>query len=78
MINPMVVVIDYTNFRGERALRTITPADIDFFSNEWHPEPQWLLIAFDHEKQADRTFAMKDIHAWMPVEVLPEHSPDIE
>lgn len=56
--------IDYTNYRGERALRRIWPRGISFGTTEYHPEPQWLLLAFDLEKQADRHFAMKDIHAW--------------
>jgi predicted DNA-binding transcriptional regulator YafY len=58
------VVIRYTNYRGETSDRKIVPKSIRFASTEWHPEPQWLLDAFDLEKQADRSFAMKDIHQW--------------
>jgi hypothetical protein len=60
------VTIDYTNYRGERGLRRILPLDIKFGSNEWHPEPQWLLIAIDEDKKAERIFALKDIHSWTP------------
>ena len=37
------VKICYTNYRGETAIREITPKTIHFGSTEWHPEPQWLL-----------------------------------
>jgi predicted DNA-binding transcriptional regulator YafY len=58
------VVIDYTNYRGVRSIRTIIPEAIAFTQNEWHPEPQWLLAAWDVEKEKSRTFAVKDIHSW--------------
>jgi hypothetical protein len=35
-----------------------------FESNEWHPESQWLLEAFDLGCHEIRTFAMKNIHSW--------------
>ncbi|WP_019170724.1 WYL domain-containing protein [Pseudaminobacter salicylatoxidans] len=54
------VKLIYTNWRGETAERTITPLRVFFGSTEWHPEPQWLLRAFDHDKQAERDFALKD------------------
>jgi predicted DNA-binding transcriptional regulator YafY len=59
------IKICYTNYRGETAIREIVPKSIYFGSTEWHPEPQWLLTAFDVEKKADRDFAMKDIRAWL-------------
>lgn len=61
-----VVIIDYVNWRGERALRRIKPERIFFGSNEWHQTPQWLLKARDIEKQSERTFAMSGIIAWEP------------
>lgn len=62
----MSVVIDYTNYKGERGLRKIIPFGIDFTSNLWHPEEQYLLFALDVEKNTTRFFAMKDIHSWTP------------
>lgn len=59
-----VVKILYTNYRGETAIREIIPEKIWFGGTDWHPEPQWLLDAFDLEKQANRSFAMKDIKSW--------------
>ncbi|TSD89161.1 hypothetical protein FFK22_009010 [Mycobacterium sp. KBS0706] len=41
--------------------RRAVPMSVRFGSTEWHPEPQWLLRAFDVEKQAEREFAMKDM-----------------
>ena len=62
---PNSVRIIYCNHRGETAIRTVVPLAIEFGATQWHPEPQWLLIAFDLEKQAERSFAMKDIQAWL-------------
>ncbi len=58
------VKIIYTNYKGETGVRNILPKEIFFGSNEWHKENQWLLIAYDLDKEVDRTFAMKDIHTW--------------
>lgn len=61
------VRIDYTNYRGERGIRTVLPGLIYFGSAPpRHPGPEWLMEAWDHEKEAARTFAMKDIHSWEP------------
>lgn len=58
------VRIVYTNYKGVTAIRRILPEKIYFGSNEWHPAPQWLLDAIDLDKEAPRTFAIKDIRAW--------------
>lgn len=58
------VMIDYTNHRGERALRRIVPMRLVFESNEWHPEIQWLLEAVDVDRAKSRTFALVNIHQW--------------
>ena len=57
------VSLTYTNYRREVSVRTITPRRVWFGSTEWHPEPQWLLTAFDHDKGAERDFALKDFGA---------------
>lgn len=54
----------YTNYRGETGKRRVMPKRIWWGSTEYHPEPQWLLLAFDLDKQADRDFAVRDI-TWM-------------
>lgn len=61
------VLIDYTNWRGERALRKILPFGLVFGSNQFHPEPQWLVQALDLKKGENRSFALKDIHSWKPL-----------
>lgn len=58
------VKIVYTNYKGETAVRTIIPKELKFGSTEYHKEEQWLLVADDLEKNAERTFAMKDVKAW--------------
>jgi hypothetical protein len=55
-----VVSLFYKNHRGEIALRSFVPKSVRFGSTEWHPEPQWLLLAWDADKRADREFALKD------------------
>lgn len=61
-----VVIIRYTNYRGETANRRIVPIGIRFGSTEWHPEQQWLLEAFDLDRDATRSFALKDVLEWGP------------
>jgi predicted DNA-binding transcriptional regulator YafY len=58
------VIIDYTNYRGERGLRRIVPMSIRFENNEWHPDTQWLMEATDVEKGDIRTFSIVNIHSW--------------
>lgn len=63
-VNKQTVVIDYTNWRGERRMRHIWPRSINFRSTEWHPEPQWLITAIDMDDQQEKAFPLKDIHDW--------------
>ncbi len=64
MMGTGTVHIDYTNHRGERAWRSILPRSISYATSEWHEGYQWLLLAFDYDKQADRQFEMASIHEW--------------
>ena len=50
----------YTNYRGETSQRTITPIGLRWSVSQWHQEPCWLLLAFDHGKNATREFALED------------------
>lgn len=54
------VLLGYTNWRGEFAERSITPIRVHFGATDWHPEPQWLIEAFDHDRNANRDFTLKD------------------
>jgi predicted DNA-binding transcriptional regulator YafY len=67
MSDHLFVEIDYVNWRGERSKRIISPGILRFAATEWHPEPQWLLSAWDVAKEAPRDFALKDILSWAPV-----------
>lgn len=64
------VLIDYTNHAGARQQRTIVPdlGGIFFGVSQWHTKEQWLLNAFDIGKEAERTFAVADIHGWLPAD----------
>ncbi|UFW79981.1 MazG-like family protein [Rhizobium sp. SU303] len=59
--SPRALSFVYKNWRGETALRRVLPIRIEFGPTDWHPEPQWHLVAHDLEKGAARFFAMKDI-----------------
>ena len=52
------LTISYTNWRGEFGRREIAPIHLIWGSNEWHPEPQWLIEAWDISKAEIRTFAL--------------------
>lgn len=58
------IKILYTNWQGITSYRNIIPQNIEFKSTKWHKEEQWILNAFDIDKQADRGFALKDIKEW--------------
>jgi predicted DNA-binding transcriptional regulator YafY len=65
-VDPTTVVIDYTNYRGQRARRRILPNRLWYGAVDWHPQAQWILDAWDLEKGAIRSFAMSEIHSWEP------------
>lgn len=64
-------VFDYTNHRGERGKRRISPRRLWFGETDWHTTRQWLLEAYDHDRQEARNFALTDIEHWetLPVDV---------
>lgn len=55
-------IINYTNWEGITADRKIQPLHIWFGTTEYHKTPQFLLNAIDLDKDAERDFAMNDIH----------------
>jgi hypothetical protein len=61
------VRIDYTNWRGERTIREVTPVRLWYGANEWHKERQWLLTAVDAKKGERRDFAVSCIHSWAEI-----------
>ncbi|MBN8294587.1 hypothetical protein JI664_21620 [Rhodobacter sp. NTK016B] len=58
--SPVAVTLTYRNWRGEVSDRVIIPRKVWYGSTKWHPEPQWLVTAWDAEKNADRDFALAD------------------
>lgn len=54
------VSVRYKNWRGEVADRDVTPLDFRWGSTEWHPEPGWIMRAFDHGKGEEREFSLAD------------------
>jgi predicted DNA-binding transcriptional regulator YafY len=60
------VVINYTNWRGERRNRRIRPVSpyLTFTTNEWHKEACWMVVARDLDLDAVRYFPLKSIHHW--------------
>lgn len=52
---------DYTNWKGEKSTRHVIVKGFVFGANQWHPELQWLMNAWDLEKDEIRVFAMKDM-----------------
>jgi predicted DNA-binding transcriptional regulator YafY len=59
------VFVEYTNYKGEHGTRHIVPlGHIGFKSTKHHPEPQWMLLVWDFDKDDVREFAMKDVSNW--------------
>lgn len=60
------VVLDYTNYRGDRSQRVVAPVApfLRYGTSKWHPNPGWLLIAYDPKKGEVREFAMRWVHSW--------------
>lgn len=54
----------YTNYKGETARRNVVPFSVEFSSNEWYPEPTWLLRAWDLDRKDWRDFALLKIKFW--------------
>jgi hypothetical protein len=56
------LTVTYTNYRGETAVRKVQPLERPprWGTTEHHSEPQWLLDVYDWDKEAVRTYALKD------------------
>lgn len=62
MSEPLVFL--YRNHRNEVATRRVQPHRVYRGADEYHPEMQWLMTAFDLDRDAVRTFALRDVLAW--------------
>lgn len=61
-----LVRFEYVNHDGKAGTRLVRPIRTWFGSTAWHPEPQWLLEAFDLDKRQTRDFAHSAIANWRP------------
>lgn len=52
---------DYVNWKGEASTRNVIVKKIFYGSNQWDKEEQFLMRAWDLEKNDFRDFAMKDM-----------------
>ena len=59
-----VVEIGYRNWRGETAQTKIIPEHIFFGSVEWNLEDQWILTAYDLQRDGYSQFPLKDVFSW--------------
>jgi hypothetical protein len=62
---PAELIFWYRNYKGEEAYRRVRPLSIRFGTSEWHPEPQWLMLADDLENEKTREFAMRDMSGFV-------------
>lgn len=69
MTTQNAVTFTYKNYRGATSVRLVRPIMVSFGTTGFHPEPQWLLHAWDLNKEAERTFAIKDIKDWEGVSI---------
>lgn len=59
------ILVIYKNHRGETSRRKIFPlSKMEWRSTEHHPEAQYIMDVYDYDKQALRSYAVKDILAW--------------
>ena len=52
---------EYKNWLGKISKRKVIPYEVWYGITEFHKKEQWLLRAFDTDKNAERNFALKDI-----------------
>ena len=55
------VTFDYVNWKGKTSQRRAVIDRLYWGSNEYHPEPQFLVDGYDLDKTAPRTYALKVI-----------------
>lgn len=56
-----MIEFNYKNYKGILSKRKVQPTSILFKSTQWHLSEQWIMQAFDVEKNEMREFALKDI-----------------
>lgn len=55
-----VICFTYKNYKGITAIRNAIPKSLEYKSTKYHPKTQWILTAFDINKEEMRDFALED------------------
>ena len=55
------VSFTYINYKDEVEERNVLAEQVVWSATEWHPTPQFMLIAFDKDRKQYRAFAMDKI-----------------
>jgi len=55
------LIFKYKNYENKISIRHVMPKKVYFGKTRWHLKDQWLLEAFDLDKNEIRFFAVKDI-----------------
>jgi hypothetical protein len=63
----VTVQFTYTNWKGVTSRRKAIFWELQFGKTDYHPEEQLLVCGFDVDKQARRTYAVKDISDLRPI-----------
>lgn len=56
-----LISFTYKNWKGETSERKAIVSDFSYGSNEYHKEPQFMILGFDWDKNAWRTFTTNDM-----------------
>jgi hypothetical protein len=56
-----LIMFGYTNWKGVMSVRKAIVKEFYFGASEYHEEYQMMIRAFDVDKLAERTFAVKDM-----------------
>lgn len=51
----------YKNYKGDVSKRRAVVKGVVWESNQFHSEPQWIMVAHDLDKDQERKFAIKDM-----------------
>lgn len=65
---PQAVSFSYMNHKGLFRRRKVVMLGIYWGTNKWYSTPQWLVKGKDLEKDAIRTFALRNIADVQPIE----------
>lgn len=55
-----VIYFIYTNYKGVTRTRAAVPEKIEYKATPHHCEEQWIMTAYDIDKEAYRDFALQD------------------